>query len=372
MLNLFMRRILQISHGALLGLCFVLGFEAYAQTSTAAYGLYGLYPQGSTRVLAMGGASAGHINDASATFFNPAGLATSKWRVDVNSGENRIVDKEVDLGGGKVGLPYTFTFTNGAIRIGDFALGAGVSTPYEAILDLADLGLETETISVNSVDVALAYKFSKSFSIGVAGHQETTQLTHVTSSSGVELVDEQQQTYPSVGLMLKPKRGFGFGLTYSPERRYDVDETLNDSITTGFTNWFRDIVIPAKATLGLSYKMSGRLLWVFDYDYFFPVKNAISVFGGLVNDSNALIQEKAQTVLHGGYEYEIIDSKDLAFIWRGGGYMEPARLEGSDPRTHFTMGIQFRVGIVSMSAAYDQAEGFSNTASSISLNFGAL
>ncbi|MBK9039553.1 MAG: hypothetical protein IPL83_10370 [Bdellovibrionales bacterium] len=64
----------------LLVLLLHLAIQLSSQTALAedaAYGAYGLFPGGTTRVLAMGGAAVGLSDDAGAVLNNPAGLSMS-------------------------------------------------------------------------------------------------------------------------------------------------------------------------------------------------------------------------------------------------------------------------------------------------------
>ena len=58
-------------------ICYLCSCALIAQDDPS-FGAYGLYPVGSTRTLAMGGAFVGLADDASAIFLNPAGLAKTK------------------------------------------------------------------------------------------------------------------------------------------------------------------------------------------------------------------------------------------------------------------------------------------------------
>jgi len=160
------------------------------------------------------------------------------------------------------------------------------------------------------------------------------------------------------------------GIVYSPERRYDLNESLDSQIAGG-VEWFHDVVIPAKLTLGLSYAPSNNLTWVGDVDFYSEVVNAMYV-GGSELDTNDAIDQSQKVVIHGGFEYYALKSKNLDFIWRGGGYQEPPRLTFARSRFHYTMGVEIRWGFITVAAAYDQAGDFSTTAQSVGISFSAI
>ncbi len=334
----------------------------------SAYGVYGLYPVGSTRVLGMGGAFAGLSDDASAINFNPAGLAMTRFKYDLASGSNRIVNKELDIWGTgqKIGVPYNFNFYSAAFRSGSLAFGGGFSQPFQ--LDLNESTSSEDVLHIESYELFLAYKFSEHFSLGVTLHQERASMKYSNSWSSIDFETEQSKPYPTVGLTYRDSRRKGFGVVYSPERRYDLDESGNTQIGTTF---IRDIVIPAKLTVGGFFKSHDKLIWVLDVDFVQPVTDAVFIYDVSSYSTHKIVEQQA-TIVHGGYELEIVNQRDLEFVWRGGGYTEPPRFAMNSSRFHFTMGVELRLGIVTMAASYDQSEGFNNMAQSISLNIDSI
>lgn len=344
-----------------------------AQTAAPAYGAYGHYPIGSTRVLAMGGAFVGLADDASAVVSNPAGLAFAKQIADYTIGEDRVVNREVYFNGNtsqKEGLPYTSQFNAGALRLGFLGLGASYARPYDLDYDAGGTLNTHRLLRVESFDVALALGFYNRLAVGVAGHMERVRLAY-QNPDGSRLESKGKKTYPSGGLLFQATKNIGLGITFAPERRYDLDEKLDLQISGGGVEWFHDVVIPAKTTLGMSVQFSDYLSGVGDIDVFQPVKNAIFVGGSQNSPADKLI-ESQQTVVHGGFEYFVRKSKALDFIWRGGGYIEPARLNYTSDRFHFTMGVEVRYRFIVLAASYDQAAGFSNVAQSAGINIGAF
>lgn len=344
----------------------------------SAYGAYGLFPQGSTRVLAMGGAFAGLSDDASGMIFNPAGLAHARWGYDISGGTNRIVNKEVVLtpNDQKDGLPYTFEFYSLAVKWKKLALGIGTSSPYNLNFVAKDsFASQSFILNINRIDAVIAYRLSKKLGVGITVHREDVELG-LLSTFETNLSETQTSVYPRLGLSFRPGKKIGLGVSYVPQRSYDFNENIDDS--RGL-DWFHDVAIPAKLTVGGFYRVNSRLIWVLDFDFFDKIENGIYV-GSTLFGSEIKLASRTHRVTHGGFEYKVIEQKDLEFIWRGGGYLEPSRLDpnfntDTEQRTHFTMGVEVRLWAITFSAAYDQMMGasdFTNTAQSVSISIDAL
>ena len=338
----------------------------------SAFGAFGLYPTGSTRVLAMGGAFVGLADDASSVISNPAGVSMSRWRFDLQGTTNRVVNREgdINLDGTNDGYPYNFVYTAAAVRFGFLGLGAGYSTPYDAHEDFGGSSSSEQKILIESYDVTLSLRFFKNFAIGATLHQERASMSFRDNFYNEQAEDSDEYVYPTAGIIFRPQRKWGIGITYSPERRYAIDDNLNDQLTSTY-KWFQDLVIPAKLSLGFSLKMKKRLTIVGDMDIYYLTKDTYLMGSDSFDSSNKFI-EKQYPIWHGGFELEVIDRKNIEFIWRGGGYQEPARLVGRSPRFHFTMGVEVRFGFVKFSAAYDQAKDFTSFSQSVGLSISDL
>ncbi|MCB0390770.1 MAG: hypothetical protein KDD58_05755 [Bdellovibrionales bacterium] len=344
----------------------------YLYAQDPAFSAYGHHPTGSTRVLAMGGAFVGLADDASAIITNPAGIALSRWGYDLQSTTNRVVNREgdIDYDGTNDGFPYRFNYTTGALRFKYIGIGVGYSIPYHIKEDFGGSLNSVQELKIESYDVALSIRLGKSFSIGSTLHFENVSMSFNDYFNNQSANDKNEIVYPTLGVIFRPNNKIGFGITYSSERRYDVDENLNSNLLSVY-NWFQDLVIPAKLNLGLSLQFKKRLRLVGDLDFFYPTGNTY-LLGSSSFDTANKIQERQFTLMHGGFEFTVISKKDLEFIWRGGGYQEPARLINAEDRFHFTMGVEIRLGIVKVSAAYDQAKDFTNYSQSIGLSIADL
>lgn len=350
-------------------------FLRSAQAADVAYGAYGLFPVGSTRGLAMGGAFVGLADDASAVLLNPAGLSSAKYVVDYSSAEDRVVNREVFFGPNttdRTGIPYTSRFQAAALRWGFLGIGLGVSSPYDLNYDFGGQETTHEILHVQSYDLGASLRFFNMFSVGATAHLEKVRVAY-QNSSGQQIESVAQGVYPTVGVLMPLGDHATAGVTYSPERRYNIDESLDSQITAGgsFSEWFHDVVIPAKVSLGLHIHSTSRLRLVGDIDIYQAVKNGIYV-GGSKNDPSDKILEEAQTVLHGGFELVVAKTENFDFTWRGGGYHEPKRLAFAEDRFHFTMGVEARFHFLVVAASYDQAPDFSNVTQSIGISLGKI
>lgn len=346
-------------------LIFGLGFcgEASAQS---AYGAYGFYPQGSARVIAMAGAFTALSDDASASIFNPAGLAVARWTFDVAGDNNKIVNKEADVTGDgrQDGLPFETANLSVAARWGDFGFAVGQTDQYNL-----DFGKSSDFstrigLLVQSQDVGLAWSPGKTWSVGVTAHSEKTNLQYEDKIAVTTYEDEATGFFYTLGFIYQPNNRFRIGLMYRPERLYDIDETLN---TTSSTDVFHDVFIPSQTNLGFLLRTSNKLKWTFDVSRY-------SANGTLryVGSAGTTFISQPTTILRTGFEYAVITDKKIDFIWRGGGYKEESRLLGVPSKLHFTMGVSMRWGFLTFGAAYDQAADFSATAQSVGVSISAI
>ncbi|MCB0408190.1 MAG: hypothetical protein KDD34_08305 [Bdellovibrionales bacterium] len=340
--------------------------------SQEVYGIYNLTPQGSSRVMAMGGASAAIDDDATAILGNPSGLAFEKWKLDFSGSWNRTTNREAktDLRADEA-QPVDYIQYALALRMGSWVLAGGMSQPYiwENESDYSD----NSQFQLTSTDFALAKKIGKSFSLGVAYHLET--FKHSFQSKDIsnliqKTTVEAKNGYLRVGFNFRSRKG-GLGIVWSQKREFDIDGAIDDTFSV--YQPFRDAVIPEKLTVGLSFQATPNILFVVDWDKFSKVENGIYSGSGEYGIGTGIsILEKEQTVLHGGIEYEAIRSKTTDIYLRAGGYQEPARLEGGQSRVHYTLGFEVRFGPAVLSVAFDQADNFNNTSQGFSLAVGAL
>jgi len=346
------------------------------------YGTYVLFPQGSVRVMGMGGASAASIDDATALVFNPAGAALSDWKVDFGGADNKVDNQELgtnfpDTYGTyetEYDAPYSYLFYSGAVRLGSWVIGAGYSNPffnnYVYVNPISQVPIHQFQIKIRSFDAMVARRFGKYFAIGVAGHWETieqsyqnTSLTGTVAVAGIST--SGQNSYASIGAVLR-NEVVGVGIAHSPKRHMTVDKSGDDSLAAYNTVAFRDAVIPAKTTVGVSVRVVPRLLIAVDVDQYSAVSNSIYVSS--VSTSYEYLKAEVFRVYHGGLEVNAFEKKWFELILRGGGYREPTRFTNGRDRDHLTYGLEARLGPVVFSIAQDRAPGFNNFSQGLSIS----
>lgn len=340
------------------------------------YGAYGLYPTGPNRVTALGGAFTGLSDDASGITYNPAGLAYQQAWGDLGGNYNIVYNREADLDqdGTKDGLPYFYLYGAGSLAFESWSMGVGISSPYAVDLAFdAPNGSFTDSrklqLNIISIDMAFAFKVFETLSVGATLKTMTLEETFTFSSNNpastaVNLQHKSQNSTVTSGIIYRPSDWWGLGITHTPEVRFSVDTDLNNQ-TNGF-DWFRPVVIPAKTTIGTFVRPHPQWLFLFDVDRYELVTNSVYVGSELISTfSRHEIKPVAQYVVHGGLEWNMIATKWWDFYLRTGYYYEPARLRTGDSRSHFTTGLELRFWIISISASFDMAPEFLNTASGI-------
>ncbi len=363
----------------------VLTSVSSAREDISKYGTYVLFPQGSVRLMGIGGAAVAVSKDADAMFYNPAGAAFSDWRFDAGSTNNKVNNEELaynfpDTYGvyeTKYDSPYSYNFYAAAIRLGDWVVGLGYSSPFfyefSDVNPISNMEISRLEIKVTSFDLMLTRRLGEFVALGITGHSEyvneyyrNSTLTGSSAIDGIRTSGSGQ--YVSSGLMFRNKI-VGMGLSYYPARKMQVDLSKDDDLAAFNTTVFRDVSIPAKTNVGAFYQWS-RLMLAFDIDMIEKTDNTIYVSS--VSTSSELVNPKAYQILHGGVEITIYKSKNLSFYLRGGGYTEPSRFEKGRSRDHLTFGAELGLGPLVLSYAADQAPKFSNSSYGISLNILAM
>jgi len=361
-----------------------LPFVSPTHSAEERYGAYGLYPTGSTRVMAMGGAFAGLSDDVSGIGVNPGGLVTGEWSLDGGGNYNTVVNKEADLNGDgtRDGLPYRYFYFAGALNFKSFATGMGLSSPYAVELDFeSQSGTDTETrnldLAINGVDLPFSFRLNNHWSAGVTLHFSTLSEGYQyqsknTPTNNRSVSTESQSTSATYGLTYRPKKSgsrWGFGVAYRTEQTFDVDSSLNSETYNG-EQWFHGVVIPAKFVVGVFFKTSDRFLVVLDVDYYEKVSNAVYVGSELVPSvfNRVEVDSTDQLVAHGGFEWHAIDSQTWDFYYRMGTYREPPRLVGESARQHTTLGFELRLWALVFSASADSATDFINAAGGLGIS----
>ncbi len=329
--------------------------------------------------MGMGGAYAGVSDDAAGIVYNPAGLAFGEWIFDIGQTTNTTVNEEADINGDRRAdaAAYQFQFSAVALRLGPIAIAAGQSSPYNISIRPADADRENAKMQIKSNDFLLAFAVSKSLSVGVTYREESLYQSYEAWQIPPVENEVRGHSY-TAGISYRPRDEMGFGAAYTPPRKFYVDPSVNAKTSfypvSSEAGWFKSAMIPEHLVFGGFFRASNRFMYVADLDFYRPDSTLIFVespFEGL-QYSSAPIRSQLVQIPHGGIEYIVLKEKKKEFIWRVGGYREPARVEGGSDRLHFTMGVDLRLGPIVVSAAMDEATGFTNSAQSIGISFGEL
>ena len=354
-----------------------------AWAATSPYGAYTLYSQGSGRVMAMGGVYSALSDDATSVVLNPAGAALEKWSFDAGGTNNRVDDSSQpprSLAPGyssssTYAQPYSYLFYAAAGRLGPVVFGVGYSDPFEFNYD--DTFSQKAKISIASYDAMASVRFSDSLAVGVGGHFKTLTESFENYQFGVGSAGKRETKSTSnsysLGATYRTKKA-GLGIAYYQGHTFTVDGSQNSFSAPAV--FFRDVVVPAITTFGGFYMLSDRFMLAADIDQFNIPTNAVDPLSGVTSNgsvgSDIPLATGNQQVLHAGFEWTLTSEKSMSLIFRGGGYLEPARYVGAGPRFHRTFGLQVRFGPAVLNVSFDQADNFNNTAQGFSVVLGEI
>jgi hypothetical protein len=349
---------------------------AWSQTAESRSATYNLFPLGSGRSLAMGGASTAIGSGASALTNNPAGLRFGESKVDLGINQNRLSNRELSGNGDPFSSiedysePVDFIAGGLALKMGTWAIGVGASVPYQAKFETqSDV---TGEIMIASANVGIAKSFGKRFSIGIGYHSEMYSSSYKDDINNLEAEEEVTGGYPRIGIAYHGGKG-GMGISYYPEHDFEVPIEEN---TTLSNTWFRDAVVPAKTSFGFYHYLSKDFMIAIDYDRYAQVDDA--VYPGSTNPititQEITVLEKSHTILHGGFEWYVTKSKSTDVILRAGIYKEPKKYNMTEnkSRRHMTYGIEVRFGPALLNVSFDTADDFRNTSQGFSVSFGHI
>ncbi len=342
------------------------------------YGAYGLFPLGSHRVMAMGGAYNALSDDATGVTYNPAGLAFQSYWADLGGNVNSVWNREVDLNGDgqKDGLPYVYFYYAATFRVGNWGFGIGVNSPYFVELPIeSDSGSfrekRTLKLAIETFNLPISYRITDEWSLGIniqsyMAKQRYQFSTTNPSVSSRDVSGQNERSAVSTGVMYRPNESWSVGLSYQPRVEFSMDTSLNSQ--TGGVNWFRDIVIPAKTALGIAYREK-RFIYSLDLDYFEGLENTVYVGSELIPQFRRVqFDQEAKLVLHGGFEWNAISNRLWDLYLRMGTYNEPPRIKGNSSRQHLALGTELRYWILALSVAVDGAEDFTNLATGFGIS----
>lgn len=250
------------------------------------------------RAMGMGGAFVAQAADASAVFFNPAGLAFQKgWRIQVGS---VLISPSVEFTG-----PTPLTTVSSMVRqnflpshayisyamSNGFAFGVGIFTPYglgtewptEWVGRKVAVKSELKTIYVNPT---ISYRVSDNFSLGlgISYVWGNVRLSYrVPTYSSIPVLAENDGTASlegdgtafnvNAGLMYKPTDDLSIGLSYrlKTDVKFDGKATFSNmqALAPFFPGGRGNTTLPMPGNLyaGIAYKVNPAFTMEADFQY---------------------------------------------------------------------------------------------------------
>ena len=321
--------------------------------STAFAGGYRVSIQGQKQ-LAMGHTGVAVVNSAEVAFFNPAGMAYLDKKFNVSVGANALFANvkfqnstyNWTAESKNVGTPFSVYAT---YKLNDWlTAGLAVYTPYGSAVDW-DQDWEGAHL-VNNIDLqaifvqpSVSIRMGEHFSLGggVIYASGSVNLNRNLSMNPL-LSDDGQPSDVTIdakgitawgytaGFMFNPTDKLRIGMNYRSEIIMEArggDATYND--TPSFnplanTTFDADLPLPAELTVGLSYEVTDKLLFAFDYNRtMWSVYKALDVkFGNGTESLNPRNYQNVSTY-RVGTQYKANDK----FTFRAGWYFDESPVQ---------------------------------------------
>ena len=322
--------------------------------STAFAGGYRVSIQGQKQ-LAMGHTGVAVVNSAEVAFFNPAGMAYLDKKFNVSVGANALFANvkfqnstyNWTAESKNVGTPFSVYAT---YKLNDWlTAGLAVYTPYGSAVDW-DQDWEGAHL-VNNIDLqaifvqpSVSIRMGEHFSLGggVIYASGSVNLNRNLSMNPLLSDSEGNPTDVTIdakginawgytaGFMFNPTDKLRIGMNYRSEIIMEArggDATYND--TPSFnplanTTFDTDLPLPAELTVGLSYEVTDKLLFAFDYNRtMWSVYKALDVkFGNGTESLNPRNYQNSSTY-RVGTQYKANDK----FTFRAGWYFDESPVQ---------------------------------------------
>ena len=304
------------------------------------------------RQTAMGLIGVSLFGDASNLFYNPAGLSKMNTKYSFMVGgsgifsttafglENSVYTTQTD---NPIGTPFFFY---GAAMVTDrLGVGVGVYTPFGSSAkwgeDWAGAHL-IQDISMKAIFIqpTVSYKINDMFSLGAGfifttGSVEINKAVAFNSAATMgqaNLSGNAESAYGyNIGVTVTPNDQWSIGIDYRSEitmkmeggdAKFTIPTSVESVIPTA-NKFDAELPMPANLDVGVSYKVSEKLLLAFELNYVFwgtydTLKFEFAEKPELLNSSNPREYENTMIFRVGG---EYIFSDLLTF--RAGAYYDP-------------------------------------------------
>ena len=323
-------------------------------SSTAFAGGYRVSIQGQKQ-LAMGHTGVAVVNSAEVAFFNPAGMVYLDKKFNLSVGGNALFANvkfqnstyNWTAESKNVGTPFSVYAT---YKLNDWlTAGLAVYTPYGSAVDW-DQDWEGAHL-VNNIDLqaifvqpSISVRIGEHFSVGGGPIYATGSVNFNRNLSMNPLLSDSEGNPTDVtidakginawgytaGFMFNPTDKLRIGMNYRSEIIMEArggDATYND--TPSFnplanTTFDADLPLPAELTVGLSYEVTDKLLFAFDYNRtMWSVYKALDVkFGNGTESLNPRNYQNSSTY-RVGTQYKANDK----FTFRAGWYFDESPVQ---------------------------------------------
>jgi len=316
--------------------------------SIAFAGGYRISMQGNKQ-LAMGHTGVAVVNSAEVLFFNPSGMSFLENRFNASAGGSLLFSNikfqntthNWEAKSENTGTPF---YVYVAYRITDwFSAGLAVYAPYGSSVEWDKDWYGSHLINDISLQAiyfqpSIAVKLSDNFSIG-GGVIFTTGSVEFNRNISRTMTNEQGRRSNvgldasgvtawgwTAGFMLNLTEEIRLGLNYRSEMTMeardgdakfsDIPAFLGGDVTTTFD---ADLPLPAEFTVGMSYQITDKLLFAFDYNLVkWGVYKALDVhFGAGAPASESLNPRnyKDSSVYRLGLQYQATDKFTFRIGW---------------------------------------------------------
>jgi len=316
--------------------------------SVAFAGGYRISMQGNKQ-LAMGHTGVAIVNSAEVLFFNPSGMSFLENRFNASAGGSFLFSNikfqntthNWEAKSENTGTPF---YAYASYRITNWlSAGLAVYAPYGSTVewekDWYGSHLINE-ISLQSIyfQPSIALKLSDNFSIGggpifaTGGVEFNRNISRTMTNeqgrrSNVNLDASGVTAWGwTAGFMLNLTEEIRLGLNYRSEMTMeardgeakfaDIPAFLGGDVTTTFD---ADLPLPAELTVGISYKITNKLLFAFDYNLVkWGAYDALNVYfgsGAPATESLNARNYKDSSVYRLGLQYEATDKFTFRIGW---------------------------------------------------------
>ncbi len=329
------------------------------------------------RALAMGHTGVAVVNSAELAFFNPAGLVFLENKLNISAGVTGIQSNtkyqnlqtrqafETD---NPIGTPINIYATYKITE--KIAAGIAIYTPYGSSVewprDWAGSGLvnniELRSIFINpvisfKVNDVLSIGGGPIYAIGGVNFDRNIELADgATSTTGPSSIEIDKQGVTAWGwkasILFKFSNKLALGASYQSKieldaKNGDVTFTNAPQFDTGFN---ASLPLPAELTLGLSYQLTDKLLFAFDFNraYWNAYRSLdLDFTNPAITDSNNTRNYKDASTYRFGAQYNL----NTKFTLRTGYYFDETPLSSGffspeTPRNDshgFTAGLSYNV-----------------------------